>query len=88
MIKFDDRKELKELIKNMKMKNGYIICECKNVDCIYMDETFLKEIKKNHQEYICGQYEIGRYAWILKDVESLEEPIQAKGHLGIWNYGD
>lgn len=86
MTKFDNREELKELIKDMEMKNGYIICKCKLVDCIYMDEAFLKEIKKNHQEYIFGQYEIGRYAWVLKDVEPLKEPIQVKGHLGIWNY--
>ena len=30
-------------------------------------------------------YEIGRYAWILDDVEIIE-PIKAKGQLGIWNY--
>jgi len=50
-----------------------------------MDEVFMSEIKKNKTEYICGHYEIGRYAWILDDVEIIE-PIKAKGQLGIWNY--
>ena len=42
--------------------------------------------KSNHQEYICGEYEEGRYAWILEDIEPLEEKIKIKGHLGVWNY--
>ena len=28
----------------------------------------------------------GRYAWILADIEVLDNPIKAKGHLSIWNY--
>ena len=36
-------------------------------------------------EYKCGHYEVGRYAWILEDVEIIE-PIKAKGKLGIWNF--
>ena len=44
--------------------------------------------KNNYQEYICGIYEEGRYAWILENIEQLEKPIKAKGHLSIWNYAD
>ena len=40
----------------------------------------------NYQEYICGEYSEGRYAWILEDITPLEIPIKAKGHLSIWNY--
>ena len=40
----------------------------------------------NYIEYLCGNYEIGRYAWILKDVKILKYPIKVKGKLGIWNY--
>jgi len=36
-------------------------------------------------EYKCGHYEVGRYAWILEDVEIIK-PIKAKGKLGIWNF--
>ena len=49
-------------------------------------KIFIEQIKINRQEYICGGYEIGRYAWILEDIEVLEEPIKAKGSLSIWNY--
>lgn len=83
--KVSERPGLKKLYENLDLKYGYIICKARLVDCVYMDEKFMSEIKKNKTEYICGHYEIGRYAWILDDVEIIE-PIKAKGQLGIWNY--
>jgi hypothetical protein len=73
------------LLNDINFKYGYIIAKCKLIDCILMDEKFINKIKKNHNEYICGGYNIGRYAWILEDIEEIE-PIQTKGQLGIWNY--
>lgn len=84
-----EKKELFDLLESDEFLYGYIICKCTLVDCIYMTEEFVEDMKKNHyQEYICGEYKEGRYAWILKDIEPLEEPIKAKGKLGIWNYFD
>lgn len=37
-------------------------------------------------EYHFGDYTPGRYAWILEDVQSLKEPIPAKGMQGLWNW--
>ena len=51
-----------------------------------MDEKFIEKIKTNKNEYLCGHYEIGRYAWLLKNIEILDNPINVKGQLGIWNY--
>ena len=73
--------------KNLKMNYGNIICKAKLADCIYMDQGFIDSIKKDQKEYYLGQYELGRYAWVLKNVE-LIEPIPAKGKLNIWNYND
>lgn len=85
--KKDERiQNLVNLLQDKNIKYGYIIAKCKLVDCIYMDEEFVNKIKKeNPTEYMCGEYAVGRYAWILEDIEEIE-PIQAKGHLGIWNY--
>ena len=83
--KFISSKLLK-LIPNIPMGYGNIICKCKLVDCIYMDQEFLDRIQKDKQEFLCGEYSLGRYAWILEEVEVLDEPIPAKGHLNIWNY--
>lgn len=46
--------ELLELIPNVTMGFGNIICKCKLIDCVYMDEEFLNKIKENKQEYLCG----------------------------------
>ena len=76
-----------ELIKNMDMNYGNIICKGRLVDCKYMDEKFLNEIKKNNQEYNLGLYELGRYAWIFEDVVPIRF-IPAKGKLNLWNYDE
>lgn len=80
------REGLKELIEDINMNYGHIICKCQLSDCISMSEEYIEKIKKeNPEEFICGVYEIGRYAWILEDIEIIT-PIKAKGKLGIWNY--
>ena len=76
-----------ELIKDMDMNYGNIICKGNLVDCIYMDQKFLNEIKKNNQEYNLGLFELGRYAWVFEDIVPII-PIEAKGKLNIWNYED
>ena len=81
-----DLPELLSLIPNTSMEYGNIICKCKLIDCVYMDQEFIEQIKLNSQEYLCGEYKIGRYAWILEDIEPLKEPVKAKGHLNIWNF--
>ncbi len=78
-------KKLLELIKNLKPSNGNIIAKATLVDCKYMDQEFINEIKQNKTEYLCGEYKEGRYAWILKDIKKIN-PIKAKGKLNIWNY--
>lgn len=37
-------------------------------------------------EYPLGCYEIGRFAWELKNVQPLETPIGAKGQLSLWEW--
>ena len=81
-----NNKELMNLIKDVDLSFGYIICKCNLVDCAYMDKEFLDKIKKDKLEYLVGDYKLGRYAWILDDIEVLDRPIFAKGKLGIWNY--
>ena len=65
---------------------GCILCKCNLVDCIYMTKDFIQRIKNDTNESDYGRYEVGRYAWKLELIEVLEEPIPAKGKLGIWNY--
>ena len=68
------------------IKPGFILCKCELVDCIPMTDEFINYINKDTLEYDYGLYSEGRYAWKLKVLEVLDEPISAKGKLGIWNY--
>jgi len=83
---WNDYKEQLNLLKDTNFKYGYIIAKCTLVDCKVMTDELIEEVKKNHNEYISGDYKVGRYAWMLKDIEVLKEPIPAKGQLGIWEY--
>ena len=38
------------------------------------------------QEIAFGDYGVGRYAWFLRDIKLLPEPIAAKGSLGLWEW--
>ncbi len=79
--------EFMSLVDSVPLNFGNIICKCKLVDCIYMTKEYVEKMKtNNHQEYICGKFEEGRYAWILENIIPLENPIKAKGQLNIWNY--
>lgn len=81
-----ERADLSRLYDENNLNYGNIICKCNLVDCIYMDEPFIEKIKKKDiNNYISGHYEVGRYAWILDNIEPIK-PIKVKGQLGIWNY--
>ena len=83
-----ERKELSKLYNEEELQYGYIICKCNLIDCIYMTEEFIKQEKeKNLNNFIAGRYEVGRYAWVLDNIEPIE-PIKVKGQLGIWNYNN
>ena len=81
----DKKEKINLLLKNKDLNYGMIICKAKLIDCIYIDDDFVNKIKLNENEYLCGDYSIGRYAWVLADIEVLDEKIPVKGHLGIWN---
>ena len=84
---YRENHELMSLVDINNLNYGYIICSCELVDCIIMTDEFINNIKNNMKnEYITGIYSKGRYAWILKNVEVLKDPIKAKGHLGVWNF--
>ncbi len=78
--------EIMQLIESIPLNYGNIICKCQLVDCIYMTKDYIENMKKDHQEYICGEYKEGRYAWILENIKPLKKPIPAQGKLNIWEY--
>lgn len=78
-------KKLVSLLNDKSMNYGNIVLKAKLIDCVYMDDEFISLVKKDKNEYLSGRYEVGRYAWVLDNIE-LIDPIKVKGQLGIWNY--
>jgi len=75
------------LFQDLELHFGTIICKCQLTDVILMTQEFIDEMKQNDPiEYLCGDYQVGRYAWILEDITPLSQSIYVKGRLGIWNY--
>lgn len=80
---------------------GAIVATCRLIDCVSTDTTFLGwkrwqypgtehsiRWEMTEQERAFGDYSVGRYAWLLADVQALPEPIPCKGALGLWEYDD
>ena len=42
-------------------------------------------IAMTYRESVFGDYQRGRWAWLLKDVEPIKKPIPCKGRQGWWN---
>ena len=67
------------------MHQGTIFCKCNLTDCVKITDAFLHDlVYANSPNLLCGDYTLGRYAWILSDIQYLNPPIPAKGKLGIW----
>lgn len=77
-------KEYRHLLSDVsEIHPGYITCSAELVDCITITEEFIDSLSPEERKY--GFYSVGRYAWILKNIEVVE-PVKANGHLGLWNY--
>lgn len=64
---------------------GFIIGAAEIVDCIPVTKEFEnKLINKNELVYGATRNRTG-YAWKLENIKILDNPIKAKGHLGLWN---
>ena len=78
--------ETLDLIKDLNLNYGKILCKANLKDCIEMTSDYINEIKKNRKEYTLGIYSEGRYAWVLDNIELLNEQEEVKGKLGLWEY--
>lgn len=49
-----------------------------------MSPASIEQLRNLHPaEHAFGHYEVGRYAWILRDVEALEHPVPFKARQGL-----
>jgi ASCH domain. len=67
-----------------RLPTGVVLAVGNLIDCRLIDEEFLKTVSAD--ELPLGDYTIGRYAWIFKDVKHFRKPITAKGSQGFWDW--
>lgn len=77
---YRENDKLMALVQNV--RRGYILCRADLVDCVEMTDEFLKTVDETEQA--AGFYSVGRYAWILDNVEPVPQ-VKARGSLGLWN---
>lgn len=78
-----DKEAVKRLANYLpkELPQGKILGKVTLVDCIKMTHEF----KENSDIYIKSSFQ-ENYGWQLEDVYVFDEPIDAKGHLSLWEY--
>lgn len=59
-----------------------ILTDCKLIDQTYHD--FIKDLCP--EEYLYGDFTVGRYAWRLEEPVLFKKPIPASGRQRLWNW--
>jgi activating signal cointegrator 1 len=62
---------------------GMILAICNLKHCVRIGTPGI-ELPPSEPERSFGDYTLGRYAWVLSDVQPLPEPIAAHGSIGLW----
>ena len=65
---------------------GMIIGEAILVDCILVDENFERKLREVDPIVYGQSNHVEKYAWKLENVVKYDNPIPAKGKLGLWNF--
>jgi hypothetical protein len=55
---------------------------CDLVDCVEMTAEFIAE--QSRTEILCGDWQVGRYAWKLENIQPIEKPFGVKGRQGFF----
>ena len=83
-----DKEAVKRLANYLpkELTQGKILGKVTLVDCIKITPEFKEELlKENNEIYTKSSFQ-ETYGWQLEDVHVFNEPIDAKGHLSLWEY--
>jgi hypothetical protein len=61
----------------------FAIALCDLTDCIEMTAEFIAQ--QSRTEILCGDWQVGRYAWKLENIQPIEKPFAVKGRQGFFN---
>lgn len=77
---------------NENLPTGMIIAVCRLENCLMVTENNqTKAILEDGRivagnDYFLGDFDVGHFAWEVKDMQVLNEFIPAKGKLGLWEH--
>lgn len=78
------------LVPGQDLPLGVVVATATLIDCIRLytekqRQAILDRWGAEHEQQF-GDFNFNRYAWILRDVITLPEPIPARGSLGLWDW--
>ena len=68
------------------LPQGKILGKVTLVDCIKITPEFKEELLKENSDIYSKSSLQENYVWQLEDVHDFNKPIEAKGHLSLWEY--
>lgn len=83
-----DKEAMKRLVKYLpdEIPLGKILGKVTLVDCIRMCPEFKEILLKENSDIYTKSSFSENFAWQVENVQVFDEPIEAKGHLSLWEY--
>ena len=83
-----DKEAVKRLANYLpkELPQGKILGKVTLVDCIKITPEFKEELLKENSDIYTKSSFQENYGWQLEDVNVFNEPIDANGHLSLWEY--
>lgn len=83
-----DKEAMKRLAKYLpdEIPLGKILGKVTLVDCIRMCPEFKEMLLKENSDIYTKSSFSENFGWQVEDVQMFDEPIEAKGHLSLWEY--
>ena len=77
---------LKKYLPNKPLPLGKILGKAELTDCIAMNDELARQLAAENNDIYTTHSFSRNYAFKLENIEKFDEPIEAKGQLGFWNY--
>ena len=83
-----DKEAMKRLVKYLpdEIHLGKILGKVTLVDCIRMCPEFKEMLLKENSDIYTKSSFSENFGWQVENVQVFDEPIEAKGHLSLWEY--
>jgi len=74
-----------QFVKKHALEFGAIVAVGELADCVQIGRADQSRIEDSSpDEYAFGNYEIGRFGWVFRNVRRLATPIPYRGQQGLW----